>query len=122
MRLWRILPKSLVPGAVHALANESDGLQARHLCALMALCGAMQSWAGSGECWAAGWIASLACVSFLQSNGNRDGPLQVLDTSTVALGCGLTSFIGALVESLPVAEIDNITVPLAVAVAGRYAF
>ena len=70
----------------------------------------------------AGWVASTACVLLLQAAGGRDGPLQALTFINIVRGCGAASFVGALTESLPVPEIDNITVPLAVALAGQYVF
>lgn len=82
----------------------------------------MQSWAGSGACMVAGWVASVACVLLLQSAGGRDGPLHALSKTDIVRGCGVASLVGALTESLPVPEIDNITVLLAVALAGHYAF
>lgn len=37
----------------------------------------------------------------------------------VAAGSALTALVGALVESLPLAEVDNVTVPLSVALTAR---
>ena len=82
----------------------------------------LQSWAGSGACMGAGWVASMACVLLLQTAGGADGPLHALSVNDVVRGCGIASLIGAVAESLPMPEIDNITVPLAVALAGHCVF
>ena len=82
----------------------------------------MQSWAGSVACMVAGWVASVACVLLLQAAGSKDGPQHALGVGSIVWGCGIASFVGALIESLPLPDIDNITVPLAVALTGQYVF
>ena len=82
----------------------------------------VQSWAGSGACLVAGMLASMACVLLLQATDNRGGPLQALSMGRIAWGCGASALVGALTESLPIPEIDNITVPLAVVFAGHCIF
>ena len=81
-----------------------------------------QSWAGSGACLAAGMLASMACVLLLQATDSRDSPLQALSMGKIAWGCGASALVGAVTESLPIPEIDNITVPLAVVLAGHCVF
>lgn len=81
-----------------------------------------QSWAGSGACLVAGMLASMACVVFLEATDSGDGPLQALSMGRIAWGCGISALVGAITESLPIPEIDNITVPLAVVLAGHCVF
>lgn len=88
----------------------------------MTILHAMQSWAGSVACMVAGWVASVACVLLLQAAGGRDGPQRAWSVGDIVWGCSVASFVGALIESLPVPEVDNITVPLAVALTGQYMF
>ena len=87
----------------------------------MALC-TVQSWAGSGACWGAGWVAGMACTAYLQAAGAREGRMHALSVRDIMRGCGIASFVGAVIESLPMAEIDNLTVPLAVLLAGHCVF
>ena len=82
----------------------------------------VQSWAGSGACLVAGMLASMACVLFLQATNNGGGPLQALSTGRIAWSCSASALVGAITESLPISEIDNITVPLAVVFAGHCMF
>ena len=81
-----------------------------------------QSWAGSGACLAGGLEASIACALLLRAASGKGAPLQELSLSRIAYGCGVASLVGALIESLPLAEVDNVTVPLAVALADHYVF
>ena len=64
----------------------------------------------------------MACALLLRAASSRGAPLQELSLSRIAFGCGVASIVGALIESLPLAEVDNVTVPLAVAFAGHCVF
>jgi dolichol kinase len=81
----------------------------------------MQTWAGSFACLVGSWAASLGIIMYLRAFGL---PLGVghLSAAQLSSGCALCAAAAALVESLPVKEVDNITVPLTAAVAAGWAF
>jgi dolichol kinase len=77
---------------------------------------ALQSVAGSLSCFLGGWLAGWIFLLYFQSWGVLE---QGVDGWEAAAGSALAALAGALVESLPWPEVDNVTVPLAVAVTAR---
>lgn len=61
----------------------------------------------------------MACLLYLQSWENLE---QDLGFWRIALGSMLTAGVAAAVESLPLAEVDNWTVPVAAALTARLYF
>ncbi|BDA44669.1 probable phytol kinase 1, chloroplastic [Coccomyxa sp. Obi] len=78
-----------------------------------------KSAAGSTACFFGGGLAAMACVLYLQSWGVLE---QDLEFWRIALGSLLTAGVAAAVESLPLAEVDNWTVPVAAALIARLYF
>ena len=64
-------------------------------------------------------MASLALVLKFNAMGYFTVPLTL---ATAIRGCGICSLVAAVVESLPLQEIDNLTIPLAVAAVAQVAF
>lgn len=79
----------------------------------------MQSFAGSTACFLGGALAAAACLQYLRSWGCLE---QQLGGWAIVVGSLLTAAVGAAVESLPLAEVDNWTVPLAAALTARVYF
>ncbi len=65
-----------------------------------------KTWAGSLAMFAGGWLFALAILGLYVAAGTFHGPFEtyVLPVTVIAL-------VGALVESLPYGDIDNLTVP-----------
>lgn len=78
----------------------------------------MQSMAGSAACLGGGFLAGALSLWYLQSCL----VMRQLPPSSSLLGSLLVACIGAAVESLPIPEIDNITVPAAVVIASSWYF
>jgi hypothetical protein len=70
-------------------------------------------------CFLGGALAAGACLQYLQSWGCLE---QQLGMWRITLGSLLTAGVGAAVESLPLTEVDNWTVPLAAALSARLFF
>jgi dolichol kinase len=45
-----------------------------------------------------------------------------LSVATAIRGCAICSVVAAVVESFPLREVDNLTIPFAVAVAAQWVF
>lgn len=80
---------------------------------------APQSASGSAACFLGGSLAAMACLLYLQSWETLEPDLAF---RRIALGSLLTAAVAAAVESLPLAEVDNWTVPLAAALTARLYF
>lgn len=70
-----------------------------------------QSLAGSLACLGSGFLAGAACLGYLHWCATGE---LALSTSAIVWGALAAAAIGAAVESLPIPEADNITVPLSV--------
>ncbi len=70
-------------------------------------------------CFLGGAVAAGACLVYLRKWNCLS---QELGTWEIALGSIITAGVGAAVESLPLAEVDNWTVPLAAALTARAFF
>ena len=73
-----------------------------------------KSWVGSGGMLLGGWVFALGIMMVFVSAGIFPGPM-----GQYMLPLTLIAFVGTLVESLPVRDIDNITVTLAAVVLGH---
>lgn len=69
-----------------------------------------KSWAGSAAMLAGSFVFACAFVVLSNSLGRFD---PALDLSATALSIGIVSAVATIVESLPFADVDNITVTLA---------
>jgi dolichol kinase len=78
----------------------------------------MQSMAGSAACLGGGFVAGALSLWYLQSSQ----VMGQLPPDSLLLGSLLVACIGAAVESLPIPEIDNITVPVAVVLVSSWYF
>jgi phytol kinase len=76
-----------------------------------------KSWGGTLAMFFGGAIFSIAVLAIMTAAGVLPGPI-----SGYLLPVGVISLAGALVESLPVKDIDNITVPLIAVVLGFLLF
>jgi dolichol kinase len=85
--------------------------------------GAAQTWAGSLACFAGAWAAGLAALCYLRAAGAPLGASAAAATpGGLAAGAAAAALAAALVESLPLREVDNLTVPLAAGLAAAAAF
>lgn len=78
-----------------------------------------QTWAGTIGCAIGAFVASVPEVLLFSSLGFFGTPLT---TATICFGCFVCAVLTAVVESLPLGETDNITIPLAVALVAPYVF
>jgi phytol kinase len=76
-----------------------------------------KSWAGTAAVFLGGLILSAALVAIFGAAGYFDRPF-ISDLP----GLAVLAFVGALVESLPIRDVDNLTVPLAAAILGYLIF
>lgn len=76
-----------------------------------------KSWRGSLAMFLGGWLASAMVVWIFVISG-----YFTLDMSHIVLGSGIVALTCAMVESLPFADIDNLTVPLAALCMGYIIF
>jgi phytol kinase len=67
-----------------------------------------KTWLGSLAMFLGGWLVSVLILCVF----NMAGTIQ-LGTVTLILGSGLVALTSSMVESLPLSDIDNLTVPLA---------
>jgi len=72
-----------------------------------------KTWAGSAAMFAGGWLFSTGMLAALVGFGTLPGPLGGYMPAVT-----LIALAGALVESLPLADLDNITVPAVAVVIG----
>jgi dolichol kinase len=79
-----------------------------------------QTLAGSAACFAGSWAASLGAIAYLRAFGVGLG-IEHLGAAELARGCALCAAAAAAVESLPVKEVDNVTVPVVAALVSRVA-
>lgn len=84
----------------------------------------LQSVAGSLACFLGGLAFSLPLLWHFRGAGLLQPPLGVppLNDGRLLAGAMLCSAVGALVESVPLADLDNVAVPVAVAAASRLYF
>jgi len=73
-----------------------------------------KSWVGSGGMLLGGWVFALGIMMVFVSAGVFPGPM-----GQYLLPLTLIAFVGTVVESLPVRDIDNITVTLVAVVLGH---
>jgi len=76
-----------------------------------------KTWAGSLTVFVGGWLFSCLVVGIFLWTGVFPGSL-----SDYLPGITLISLAGTLVESLPFADIDNLTVPLVAVILGQFLF
>ncbi len=76
-----------------------------------------KSWVGSAGMFLGGWVLSVFVLWVFTLAGVFSGSIQ-----TYLLPVTLIAVIGTLVESLPLKDIDNITVTAAAAIAGYFLF
>jgi phytol kinase len=76
-----------------------------------------KTWLGSLAMFVGGWLVSMAILAIFNSTG-----YITLGRSDVILGSGLVALASTMVESLPYADIDNLTVPLAALCIGYFVF
>jgi phytol kinase len=76
-----------------------------------------KSWGGTLAMFFGGAIFSIAVLAIMTAAGVLPGPI-----TSYLLPVGVISLVGALMESLPVKDIDNITVPLIAVVLGFLLF
>jgi phytol kinase len=74
-----------------------------------------KSMAGSVAMFVGGWFFSTAMLAIFVSLGKFSGPF-----SNYIGGISLIALVGAIVESLPFKDIDNITVPAVAVVLGHF--
>jgi dolichol kinase len=79
----------------------------------------VQSFAGTAACFSGGFLAGLSFLQYLQACGVLHREVRRWEAVT---GSALAALLGALVESLPIAEVDNLTVPFAVVLSARLFF
>ncbi len=103
--------------AVPLLASEADASDPQYNALL---CAMMQTYIGSMACFAGGCAAALLITSVFNAVGAFS--LAPLPPEQLVTGCLLCSLAATLVESLPIPEVDNITVPVAAAWTARWAF
>ncbi len=77
----------------------------------------MQTWAGSAGCALASMVVSVALVSRFNTAGFFP---QQLPAGRLLKGCAACAVLSAVVESLPLPEVDNLTVPLAAGLLAAY--
>lgn len=80
----------------------------------------MQTYMGSLGCLCFGFMAAVCEMATLNSFQLFSG--AHLTPAAVIQGCLMSAVVAAAVESLPIPEIDNVTVPLAAAVTATWAF
>ena len=71
---------------------------------------ALQTLEGSVACFVAGALGTAAYLAYFSHAGMFAQPLAARD---IAWGSAAAALAGALIESLPLLEVDNLTVPLA---------
>jgi phytol kinase len=76
-----------------------------------------KSWVGSLGMLVGGWVFAVGIVWVYVSMGVFEGPM-----STFLLPLTVIALVGTLVESLPLKDVDNITVTLAAVVLGHVFF
>jgi len=76
-----------------------------------------KSWAGSLGMFTGGWILSTFVIWVFSVTGVFNSPIQ-----SYLLPITLIAFVGTLVESLPLKDIDNITVTLSAVIIGHLLF
>jgi len=76
--------------------------------------------AGSLACFGGSWAASVGMVAYLRACGVGLG-VGELSAWRLAAGCAQCALAATLVESLPVREIDNLTVPAVAALVSKIA-
>ncbi len=76
-----------------------------------------KSWAGSAGMFLGGWILSIFVVWIFILAGVFKGPL-----ASYLLPITIIAIVGTLVESLPLKDIDNITVTVSAAIVGYFFF
>jgi len=74
-----------------------------------------KSWAGSLGMLVGGWIFALGILAVFVSDGVFSGPLSVYIPALTLIACA-----GTLVESLPMKDVDNITVTLTAVALGHW--
>jgi phytol kinase len=74
-----------------------------------------KSLAGSIAMFVGGWVFAMVILAIYVSLGKFTGPF-----SNYVLAITLISLIGAVVESLPFKDIDNITVPAIAVILGYF--
>jgi phytol kinase len=76
-----------------------------------------KSWAGSLGMFLGGWLLSLAVLAVYVWAGKFSPPY-----SAYILPVAIIAFIGTVVESLPIRDLDNVTVTIAAVIAGHLLF
>jgi phytol kinase len=76
-----------------------------------------KSWVGSFGMFIGGWLLALFVLGVYVSTGWLPGPVPIYLAPVTII-----AFVGTLVESIPVQDIDNITVPLVAVLLGYFLF
>jgi phytol kinase len=76
---------------------------------------ARKTWAGSAAMFAGGWLLSMLVLAAYAAAGQLPGALEPL-----LLPLGIISLAATAVESLPLADLDNLTVPLTAVALGHF--
>lgn len=72
-----------------------------------------KTWAGSLAMFAGGWLLSMLVLAIYDAVGVFPGAVEQFWPALLAI-----AFLGAVVESLPLRDLDNLTVPLTAVLAG----
>ncbi|CAL8469593.1 g9134 [Coccomyxa elongata] len=120
MVFWRDSPSGVAAIAVLCAGDGLADIVGRRMgCSNRLPYSPNKSAAGSAACFLGGSLAAMACLLYLQSWETLQPDLAF---QSIAPGSLLTAGVAAAVESLPLAEVDNWTVPLAAALTARLFF
>jgi phytol kinase len=114
---WRDTPTGIIALMLLCGGDGLADLVGRKLASPCLPWSPRKSWAGTAAVFLGGLILSAALVAIFGAAGYFDRPF-ISDLP----GLAVLAFVGALVESLPIRDVDNLTVPLAAAILGYLIF